>query len=130
MRAAFDALPEDARPGLMALRTLILDTAAGLPEVGRVEEALRWGQPSYLTPDTKTGTTLRLGVPKGGGFALYAHCQTTVIAEAREVAGDRLRYEGNRAILFEAGEALPEDLLRIIIGRALTYHRPALKRSG
>mgnify|MGYP000592624135 CR=1 FL=1 len=47
--------------------------------------ALRWGQPAYLAPK---GSTLRVGIPKSGGaFALFAHCQTTLIADFREATG-------------------------------------------
>lgn len=74
VKTAFETVQPDARRGLLALRALIFKTAARLPEVGPIEEALRWGQPAYLTPLTKSGSTLRLGVPKAGGFALFAHC--------------------------------------------------------
>jgi hypothetical protein len=40
------------------------------PGVGALHETLKWGQPAYLTPETRSGTTLRLGVPKSGGYAI------------------------------------------------------------
>ncbi len=76
VRAVFDQLTPDVRRGLMRLRDLIFEVAAGLDDVDPISEELRWGQPSYLT---KTGSTLRLGASKQGGFALFAHCQTTII---------------------------------------------------
>ena len=63
VRVAFEVFPEPARQGLLELRHLILNTAANTPEAGQVLEALRWGQPAYLTPVSKSGTTIRLGVP-------------------------------------------------------------------
>lgn len=120
--AAFAAFPEAERDGLLVLRDLIFDTAATLPEVGRIEETLKWGQPAYLTPETGSGTTLRLGVPKTGGFALFVHCQTTVIPEFRTLFGEDFAYDGNRAVIFETVQDLRPDALRPLIASALTYH--------
>lgn len=120
--AAFAAFPEPERAGLMRLRALIFETAEAL-DVGALEETLKWGQPAYLTPETKAGTTIRLGRPKTGGFAVYAHCQTTVIPEFRSLFPDDFTYEGNRAIWLTAEDALPEEKLSMLISAALTYHR-------
>ena len=122
VRAAFDAFAPLARAGLLQLRDLILAQAADLPQVGPISEALRWGQPAYLTSQTKAGSTLRLGVPKSGGFALFVHCQTSLIADFRAVAGDRFRYEGQRAVLFARAGDLQPDLLALLIRRALGWH--------
>ncbi|MCK8483332.1 DUF1801 domain-containing protein [Aliiroseovarius sp. S2029] len=118
----FAGFPVDTRTGLMALRNLIFSTARETPEVGRIEETLKWGQPAYLTPDSKSGTTIRLGVPKTGGYALYVHCQTTLIPEFRSLFADEFTFDGNRAILFQTGQNLPTEPLRLFIRNALTYH--------
>lgn len=120
--AVFASFPEPARAGLLALRRLIYETAASKPEVGELEEALKWGQPAYLTPDTKSGSTIRLGVPKGGGFAIYTNCQTTILSDFRERFPDGFRYEGNRAVHFEGAAEVDPDKLSFLIGHALTYH--------
>lgn len=114
---AFDTLPADARRGALALRHLILEVAdqAGI----KVEEALRWGQPAYLAPK---GTTLRLGVPKAGGFAIYAHCQSQVIPAFRDTFAEEFRFEGNRAVLFTDPDQIKPALLSQMIRHALTYH--------
>ncbi|MGI9414318.1 MAG: hypothetical protein ACR2PM_11650 [Hyphomicrobiales bacterium] len=49
VRAVFDSYPKQTRDRLLALRGLILDTAARTEGVGALEETLKWGQPSYLT---------------------------------------------------------------------------------
>lgn len=118
----FARAPEPARAGMLALRALILNVADDVPEAGRVEETLRWGQPSYITPDTKAGSTIRLGVPKSGGFALYVHCQTTLLSDFRALFGDDFRYENNRGVLFDSPDDIKPDLLAHLIRNALTYH--------
>lgn len=120
--AAYESFPSQVRQGLLTLRSLIFETAAETPGVGTLEETLKWGQPAYLTPKTKSGSTIRLGLPKQGGFALYAHCQTTIIPEFRSLFPDEFQYEGNRAVHFRESTSLPLDPLRLLIRSALTYH--------
>ena len=79
----FAAFPDEARQSLLELRTLIFDVAARNKRVGRLQETLKWGQPAYLTPETKSGSTIRLGLPKSGGFAIYTHCQISIISDFR-----------------------------------------------
>jgi Domain of unknown function (DU1801) len=123
VRAVFDAAPTPARRGMLALRSLILSVANGLPQVGPVTEALRWGEPAYLTPVSRSGSTIRIGAPKAGGFALYCNCQTSLIADFRDLMGDAYRYEGNRAVLFETVEDIYPEKLGLLIARALTWHQ-------
>lgn len=122
VKATFASFPASARTGLLALRRLIFETAAATPCVGALDETLKWGQPAYLTPETKSGSTIRLGVPKQGGFAIYTHCQTTILSDFRGMFPDGFVYEGNRGIHFKDSEALPLDELRLLIRSALTYH--------
>ena len=122
--AVFDSYPTDVRKPLLRLRQLILETAASTDGVGALEETLKWGQPSYLTAKPKTGSTIRIDRVKGreGKYALYVHCQTNLVSTFREIYPDSFSYEGNRGIVFDAGDSLPEDELRHCISLALTYH--------
>lgn len=120
--AVFQGFPEPSRSGLLKLRQLIFQTAAEIPEVGALEETLKWGQPSYLTPQTKSGSTLRLGVPKEGGFGIYVHCQTTLMSTFQDMFPNEFDIEGNRAIRFRDAEDLAVDKLRLLVSAALTYH--------
>lgn len=121
---AFGAMPARAREGLLALRSAIFGVAAEHPAVGRIEETLKWGQPAYLTPETKSGSTIRLGVPKSAGhdYALFVHCQTDLTRRFDETYPGVFTYEGTRALLFRAQDAPDAQALRHCIGMALTYH--------
>ena len=119
---AFAAFPEAERTSLLSLRALIFELAEE-EGVGPLTETLKWGQPSYLTEATKAGTTIRLGRPKAGGYGLYVHCQTIIIAEVRDMMGDALTFDGNRGVLFGAGNPAEAAALAPLIRRALTYHR-------
>jgi hypothetical protein len=123
VEAVFEACPAPARTKLKALRRLILDTAKATKGVGRIEEALKWGQPSYLTPETGSGSTIRIDRVKSADnqVAMFFHCQTDLVETFRELY-PRLSYSGNRAILLDAGAKLPEAELRHCVALALTYH--------
>src|SRR5512138_1636279 len=123
VEAVFDACPGPARAKLLALRRLILDTAKATKGVGPIEEALKWGQPSYLTAETGSGSTIRIDRVKSADneVAMFFHCQTDLVATFRELYPE-LRYSGNRAILLDAGKKLPEAELRHCVALALTYH--------
>jgi len=119
--AKFDAMPSDIRPLVLQSRDLILNTAHQDARIGPLQETLKWGQPAYL-PVNKSGTTLRLGLPKQGGFGIYTHCQTTVISDFQAQFPTEFTYEGNRAILFKEANDLHLDLLQLFVVSALTYH--------
>ncbi len=123
VETAFAAFPERERRALLALRNLIFEVAASTPGVGPLQETLKWGQPAYVTPETKSGSTIRLGLPKSGGFAIYTHCQTSLISDFQTVFPDDFTYEGNRAIHFRDSAALEPDKIALLIRNALTYHQ-------
>ena len=121
--AVFAAYPGPVKSKLLGLRRLIFDTAAATEGVGAMQEALKWGQPSYLTAESKSGSTIRIDQVKAeaGQYAVYFHCQTDLVETFRELYPE-LRYAGNRAILLDAGEKVPEAALRHCVALALTYH--------
>jgi hypothetical protein len=122
--AVFKAYPPPIKSKLLALRRLIFDTARTTRGVGRLEESLKWGQPSYLTKESKSGSTIRIDQVKSGTgqYAVYFHCQTDLVATFRELYPHEFSYGGNRRILFGAGDRIPEAALRHCIALALTYH--------
>lgn len=122
--AVFAAYPARVRSRLLVLRELIFATAAQTEGVGPLEETLKWRQPSYVTASTNTGTTIRLdAIPsRPGDYALYFHCQTTLVGTFRQRFGTLFRYEGNRALLFSVSDRLPRKELRECLTLALTYH--------
>ena len=121
---AFDIFPPPVRKKLMALRSLIIDVASETEGVGELTEALRWGQPSYLTQATKSGSTIRLGREKktDGDLAVYFKCQTSLVPTFKQLHKNKFRFEGNRAILFNIDDKIPIPELSQCIAMALTYH--------
>jgi hypothetical protein len=85
--AVFAAYSKPLKARLLALRRLILDTAKKTEGVGELQETLKWGQPSYLTTATKSGSAIRIDRVKASAdqYALYFHCQTGLVATFREL---------------------------------------------
>lgn len=129
VEAVFNGYPKAERDGLLKLRTLIFEIAKQTEGVGQITEALRWGQPAYLTPETKSGSTIRLGMPKTGGIAIYTNCQTTILSEFQHMFPEGFYFEGNRAIHFAPTNTIPLDKLELLIRRALTYHLYPLNKA-
>ena len=116
--AALEMFPAAERDALLKLRELIFKVASEMPEVGQVEESLKWEQPSYVT---KVGTPIRLGVAKDGGFAVFTHCQSRVIPEFKSLFPDDFRYDGTRGVLFGPSDTVDYSKLRMLIRNALGY---------
>src|SRR6202451_4405304 len=106
----FRAYPKPLKARLLALRRLIFDTAKTTTGVGALQETLKWGQPSYLTPETKSGTTIRIDRVKSDAsqYAVYFHCQTDLVETFRKLYPTELTYGGNRSILLDAQDGIHE----------------------
>ena len=88
------------------------------------KKTLKWGQPSYLTPETKSGSTIRIDRVKSAAnqYAVYFHCQTDLVETFRELYPDEFSFGGNRCIILNADDELHEAALRHCVALALTYH--------
>jgi hypothetical protein len=127
----FAGYPPGLRTRLLALRELIFAVARDTDGVGQLTETLKWGQPSYLTAETGSGSTVRIDrLKNGAGYAIYFHCQSGLVDQFRRIYPDALRYEGKRAILLDKGHRLPKDALAHCIGLALTHHARKRKLSS
>ncbi len=123
IQAIYDNYPDDIRQKLLLLRQLIYEVAEENPEIGALEETLKWGQISYLPKKRRVGTTIRLDQVKDSSkFALYVPCSTSLLDTYRQMFADKFVYEGDRAIHFDVDDALPIEDVKECIHLALTYH--------
>ena len=124
MADVFAAYPLHTRGRLVALRNLILQVAKETPEVGEIEEALRWQQPSFLTSHSGSGSTIRIDAMRGSNesYAIYFNCNTTLVDDFKQLYPKHFKFEGNRALIFNVADKLPMNELRHCISLALTYH--------
>ena len=123
--AVFKSYPSKIRSKLMFLRQLILETADSIEEVGEIEETLKWGEPSYLTPKTKSGSTVRINRKKDQDkqYAIYFKCTANLVPAFKEKYSEDFKFEGARSIVFDLDDEIPIKKLKRCIALALTYHR-------
>ena len=124
VQAVFENFPDAVRGRLLALRRLIFDVAESTEGVGPLTETLKWGQPAYLTEKSKSGSTVRLGVTKNPGeAAVFFICHTGLVSRFKDVMPEALPYQGTRAIVFEAEDAVNEDALAQCLAMAMTFKK-------
>lgn len=122
--AAFDGYDVAIRGRLHELRALIFSVAERTPDVGPLQETLKWGEPAYLTAQTGAGSTIRISRIKSrrDSYGLFVNCRTNLIEQFRQLYHEDLEFSGNRAIVFDANKALPREQTAHCIALALTYH--------
>ncbi len=124
VKQVFEAYPPPVRRKMLALRELVFNTAASTPGVGLLEETLKWGEPAYLTTQSKSGSTVRMDwkAKQPEQYAMYFNCQTTLVETFKTLFPKDFQFEGNRAIVFKLADAVPMDSLAFCVTAALTYH--------
>ena len=124
IEAIFNNYPIEIREKCLQLRQLIFDTAATDSRIGPLEETLKWGEPSYLTSESKSGSMIRLhhDSRKPFDFALYFLCQTTLVESFKERYPNVFRVGGYRSLEFMVTDDLPLDAIQDCLYEALTYN--------
>ena len=91
------------------------------------EESLKWGQPAYRRATRTEGTTIRIDALRDvpGGYAMFLHCQTTLIEDLRALYPESFAFLGSRGLVMRVGEPVDQDALRHAISMAFTYRRAA-----
>lgn len=118
----FNTYPPLVRKKIRHLRKLIIETAKETQGLDVLEETLKWGEPSYLT---KTGSTIRIDwkEKKPDQYAMYFKCTSKLIPTFRKVYGDVFDFEGDRAIIFQMDDDVPDEALKNCIRAGLMYHK-------
>lgn len=122
VKAVYDGFAMPVRDKLLDLRDLVFETERQTEGAGPIVEALKWGQPSFVTQG-RHGSTFRLGpIDEGPAtHALYFLCQTTLVATFRQLYADELEFSGNRAILFMPDRPVSRDIVAHCMALAMTY---------
>lgn len=118
----FDKYPAFVQPKMLHLRELVLSAASEINELEKLEETLKWGEPSYLT---KFGSTVRMDWKEKNPeqYAIYFKCTSSLVPTFKTIYKNIFNYEENRAIVFKLNEKIPEVELKHCISLALTYHK-------
>ncbi len=122
VKEVFDNYPQTAQKQLLHLRELIIRTASEIDGLEKLEETLKWGEPSYLT---KYGSTVRIDwkEKEPEQYAIYFKCTSSLVQTFKIVYKDRIKFGGKRAIIFQLNDRIPEAEIKHCISLALTYHK-------
>ncbi|MDQ7917791.1 DUF1801 domain-containing protein [Mesonia sp. MT50] len=117
----FANYPDVVREKMQFLRELVIETAEEIKEVSKLEETLKWGEPSFVT---KNGSTLRMDWKEKTPeyYAMYFQCSSRLVDTFRLVFDHTFQYEGTRALVFHINQKLPIEELKSCIKATLTYH--------
>ena len=121
---------EPYKTTLLEIRELIFETARQIGDVGELTESLKWGQPTYSTLETKSGTPIRIDRFEDNHVAIFFNCQTILIERFRELFHEKLDFSKNRAVVLNPLQELPIIELEFCISSALLYHRKKINRNG
>ena len=118
----FNNYPDFVREKMLALRTLVIEAATEIDEVAKIEETLKWGEPSYIT---KIGSTIRMDwkTKSPNKYAMYFQCTSRLVETFKSIFKTSFHFEGKRAIVFHINEEIPTEELKHCIKAALTYHK-------
>ncbi len=120
VQEVYDSYSEPLKRLFGEVRNLILAIGRETAVVGPLSETLRWGQPSFLTEETGSGTTIRVDRFDNDALAVFVNCQTTLISDARTYFPE-LTFSKNRAIVLGVNEEVPYAQLSAFLELALTY---------
>lgn len=121
VQTAFSKYPDAVKVSLIEARALLLSVKQDDPEIGELDETLRWGEVSYLTEKPKTGSMVRLAMTKSGKPALFFHCGTTLVERFRTQYSHVFEFEDNRALVLTQPVDETSEELKHCISQALRY---------
>ena len=122
VKDVFNNYPKSVRNQLLHLRELVLSVALEIDGLEKLEETLKWSEPSYLT---KYGSTVRMDWKEKNPeqFAIYFKCTSSLVPTFKTIYKDKFEFEGTRAIIIKLNDKIPEAELKHCISMALTYHK-------
>ena len=122
VKSVFENYPSKVKAQMLQLREMVLKTASEIDGLQKLEETLKWGEPSYLT---KNGSTVRMDWKEKNPeqIEVYFKCTSNLVPTFRAIYKDKFNFEGNRAIVFKLKDKIPVTELKHCIALALTYHK-------
>lgn len=116
--------PAPAANALWQCRAMFHDSARRC-DVGTLDEALKWGQPSWRPRRNRTGSTLRMGwnPAQPSHISLFVDCKTDLAARLQELYPQLTGNDGRRQIILDLDHPLPEQAIAHLADMTFTYHK-------
>ncbi|BCE01559.1 DUF1801 domain-containing protein [Marinicellulosiphila megalodicopiae] len=118
----WDSYPTSIQLIMDVIRNQVFIAANDLG-IQKLEETLKWGEPSYLC---KTGSTIRIDFkPKTPDKCyVFFNCKSKLVESIKEIHSQtiNLDFDGNRALIMDINQPIDLDVLRHCFALALNYH--------
>ena len=122
VESLFLSYEENCRNRLMEIREIIFDISKKNKIIGELSEEIRWGQATYITKETKSGSSVRLRIFGNNKIAIFFHCKTILVSRFRALYSNKLAFSKNRAIILDPKQELEVDTISHCIFMSLTYN--------
>ncbi|MCR9203750.1 MAG: hypothetical protein NXH75_04170 [Halobacteriovoraceae bacterium] len=118
----YKSYPPMVKKEILILRKMILETVKNDSDIDFSGEALKWGEPSFLTKSS--GSTLRLDwkAKSPEHISLFVNCQTKLISMFKELYPFDFEYVGNRELRIPLRVKYSKEKLKKCIELALKYN--------
>ena len=118
----YNAFPVDVKEKIFRLRDWLIDVSESLEDVTRIEESLKWGEPSYRS---NIGSTIRFywSEKRPEIIGMYCQCTSLLIPSIKNTFGNAFLYDGNRGVLLDKNGLWDEEKIKQIMIAALRYHK-------
>ena len=118
----FRSYPPKVKKEMVNLRKLTLKIAESDCEIDFIGEALKWGEPSFLTKSS--GSTMRIDWKEKspGHISIFVNCRTKLITMFKELYPNDFEYVGNREIRLPLQGKYSKLKLRKCIELILKYN--------
>ena len=125
----FGQYPTSVKDRLLEVRALIFQVQQADSDIGELDETLRWGEVSYLTGQSKSGSMVRLAMTRSGDPAVFFHCGTTLIERFRGQYGHVFEFDSNRALILTRPVAETKAELLDCLRQAFRYKLDNVNRT-
>jgi len=118
----YKSYPPAIRKELLALRKTILEVANKDKEIDFIQEALKWGEPSFLTKSS--GSTLRIDWKQKSPdhISIFVNCRTQLISIFKKLYPNDFDYIGNRELRLPLHGKYSKTKLKKCIESILKYN--------
>lgn len=122
VEAKYKSYPPAVKKEMLALRKIVLEIAKKDKDIDFIDEALKWGEPSFMTKSS--GSTLRIDWKEKSpeSISVFVNCKTKLILMFKELYPHDFEYLGNREIRLPLKEKYSKTKLKKCFELVLKYN--------
>ncbi len=124
IKAVYHRFPKPMQRKMFELRDIIFEVAKNNPKIGKITESLKWGEPTYETIKTKSGSPLKIiyKTAMDANFSLAVMSSTNLIETFKEIYPKTFYFNGTREVIINSNKKIPRNEIYKCIELALTYN--------